>query len=319
MHIAVVIAARDMAAWIGVCLWSLLAQTHHNWRAIVVDDGSGDDTGAVVSRFFDPRIRLVTQPPSGVSAARNHALALSDGDAVLFLDADDWLAPDALARLAAALAADDGAAAAYGPYAVMPADARPGDPPKRVKHPRLPAGNPLPALLVGNRFANGGHVLVRRDAAERAAPFDTGLSFGEDWEYWVHLALADRFTGVSGRAPLLFVRRRPAGAYASRAADLTAFMAPTAAIFAEPLLRSRFSAARLGRLRRAADAEAEWIAGRARLDAGDSTTGLPLLRRSAWHAPSLRRAVLLAALHARHAASIAAASPRSPRRAVGAG
>jgi len=297
LHICVVIAARDMAAWIGTCLSSLLDQTHRNWTAIIVDDGSRDGTAAVVACFRDRRIRLISQPNAGVSAARNRGLAEIDGDAALFLDADDWLAPDALARMAAALEANRDAAAAWGRFALMRGTAEPGHRPVRVVRPRLDGRDAVAALLVGNCFANGGHVLVRRSAAARAGRFNTRLGFGEDWEYWVRLALVGPLVAVPGAEPLLFVRQRDAGAYRSRVTDLAAFVPASLAIFLNPEVQARFPPDRLRALQLAGQAEQAWIAGRAMLEMGDATAGLRLLRRSVRTHPTPRRLGLLAALH----------------------
>jgi glycosyltransferase involved in cell wall biosynthesis len=297
IRIGVVIAAYDMADWIGTCLSSLLDQTHTDWTAIVVDDGSRDCTGSVVACFRDPRIRLVRQPNAGVSAARNRGLAEVGGAAVLFLDADDWLAPDALARMAAALAARPDAAAVWGRFAYMGATAAPGDRPLQLVRPRLRGTDAVAPLLVGNRFANGGHVLVRRCAAARAGRFNTRLRFGEDWDYWVRIALVGALAPVPGAAPLLFVRQRGDGAYRSRATDLGAFIPAMVSIFNNPDVQARYSAKRLAALGRAGQAEKVWIAGRAMLDAGRRPEGLGLLRRSVRNCPTPRRLALLLALH----------------------
>jgi glycosyltransferase involved in cell wall biosynthesis len=297
MRIAVVIAAYDMAAWIGTCLSSLIAQTHADWTAIIVDDGSRDGTSAVVAGFTDPRIRLIRQLNAGVSAARNLGLSEAHGDAVLFLDADDWLAPDALARMASALAAHPDAAAVWGRFAHMAGNSVPGDKPIRIVRPRLQEADAVAALLVGNRFANGGHVLIRRCAAARAGRFNTRLRFGEDWEYWVRLALVGPLVPMPGAAPLLFVRQRAGGAYRSRVTDPAAFMPATLTIFHNPDIVARFPPNRLAALQRANQAEKAWIAGRAMLDRGRTGAGLGMLRWSVLACPSLRRLALLLALH----------------------
>lgn len=297
LRIGVVIAAYDVAQWIGACLSSLRDQTHADWTAIVVDDGSRDATAAVVAGFANARIRLIGQPNSGVSAARNLGLAEIAGDAILFLDADDWLAPDGLARMAAALSANPSAAAVWGPYALMAGTAVPGDPPQRVMRPRLRCANALEKLLVGNCFANGGHVLVRHSAADRIGRFDTSLSFGEDWEYWVRLALAGPLVPMPGAAPVLFVRQRAAGAYRSRVADLGAFGPAARVIFSNPEIHTRFAPDYLEALYHAGLAEKAWIAGRAMLDAGRRGDGLGLLRWSVRERPTLRRLALLLALY----------------------
>jgi glycosyltransferase involved in cell wall biosynthesis len=312
LSIGVVIAAHDMAAWIGTCLCSLLDQTHANWTAIVVDDGSRDGTAAVVACFPDPRIRLLRQPHAGVSAARNLGLAEIAGDAVLFLDADDWLAPDALARMAAALAANADAVAVWGGCAMMAGTAEPGDRPQRVRQPRLRSKDALATLIVGNCFANGGHVLIRHWAAARVGRFNTRLRFGEDWEYWVRLALVGRLAQVPGAAPLLFVRQRNAGAYRSRVTDLAAFVPAALTILHNPDVRARFSPRRLEALRLAGQAEQAWIAGRAMLEMGDRDAGLGLLRRSVRRHPTLRRAAVLLGLHLQALMPLLPA-PKAPR------
>jgi glycosyltransferase involved in cell wall biosynthesis len=296
-RIGVVIAAYDTAPWIGTCLSSLLDQTHADWTAVVVDDGSHDGTAAVVACFHDPRIRLIRQPNCGVSAARNRGLAAVGGEAVLFLDADDWLAPDALERMAAALVARPDAAAVWGRFALMAASAAPGDRPVRVVRPRLRGTDAVASLLVGNCFANGGHVLVRRCAVARAGRFNTRLRFGEDWDYWVRIALVGAMAPVPGAAPLLFVRQRAEGAYRSRATDLAAFVPAVMAIFHNPEVQARYSVRRLAALGRAGQAEKVWIAGRAMLEEGRQAEGLALLRWSVGQYPTLRRGALLLALH----------------------
>lgn len=85
------------------------------WAAVIVDDGSTDDTFSRIREVEGFRIQAVRQPNSGVLAARNRGLeVLPEYDAALFLDADDWLAPNALARLTHALAGNPHAVAATG-------------------------------------------------------------------------------------------------------------------------------------------------------------------------------------------------------------
>ncbi|MBW4093719.1 MAG: glycosyltransferase family 2 protein, partial [Proteobacteria bacterium] len=151
--IGIVIPARNAAPWLGAALGSLRAQSLSHWQAVVVDDGSTDATAEVAASSADPRIGLIRQPPRGVSAARNRgAAALADSAALLFLDADDWLAPDALARLDTALRAAPEAVAACGPYAPVTATGR------QLRTRPAAGGDVLARLLTRNRFANGGHL-----------------------------------------------------------------------------------------------------------------------------------------------------------------
>ncbi len=286
--IGIVIPARDAAPWLGTALGSLRAQIVPHWQAVVVDDGSTDATAEVAARVADPRIALIRQPPSGVSAARNRGVAALGGcTALLFLDADDWLAPDALARLGAALHAAPAAVAACGPYTPVAATGR------RLRTKPAAGGDMLARLLTRNRFANGGHLLLRAAAARQAGSFRQDLSFGEDWEYWVRLATLGPFAATPGRAPVLFVRRRAEGACLGAATDPAAFAPAMNAAFANPALAARFAPDRLAHLRRQMAAEAEWVAGRALLWHGRRTDALAWLHRSFAARPGLRRAALL--------------------------
>lgn len=295
MRIGVVTPAYDVAPWIATAIGSVRDQTHADWRMVVVDDGSRDGTAEIVAGIADDRLTLLRQANAGVSAARNRGIeAVAGCDAVLFLDADDWLAPDALARLAAALAGAPEAVAAYGGFAFVPEAAQPGDPPVRVKSGPFPEGDILHRLLVENLFANGGHMLLRADAIARAGVFRADIRFGEDWEYWIRLALLGPFAVVPGEAPLLYVRQRSTGAYLRMATDPDAFRPAMAAIFDNPAVRVALGQDVEG-VRRRTEAENDWIMGRELIRHGRAAEGRTRLARSLRAAPSPKRALLLAA------------------------
>ena len=296
--ISILTPAHDVARFIGQAVDSVLAQGFPDWEMLVVDDGSRDGTAEQVTARRDPRLRLLRQANQGVSAARSRAMAEARGDAVLFLDADDWLAPDALERLSAALATLPQAVGAHGGYSVMAEDAGPEDAPIRRLVGPFPSGDLLERLLVRNLFVNGGHLLLRRDALLRAGPFLSHLRYGEDWEYWIRLALQGPFAAVEGSEPLLYVRERTGSAYRRMAHDPAAFAPAMAAIYGNPALADRLGPARLDRTRRLAEAENAWIIGREMIRHGDRAAGLERLRASVAGAPSAKRAVLLAAAHA---------------------
>ncbi|MFJ4224557.1 glycosyltransferase family 2 protein [Microbacterium sp. NPDC089695] len=116
--VTVIVPGRDIAAFAPAALDSLRAQTETRWRAVLVDDGSSDDTGAVFADAArdDPRFRVLTHEASrGLGAARNAALDVVDTDLVGFLDGDDELARHALERLTGTLA-ETGSDLAAGAY-----------------------------------------------------------------------------------------------------------------------------------------------------------------------------------------------------------
>ena len=289
--VGIVVPAFNAAPFIADALAGLGRQSVGDWRAVVVDDGSTDATAAIVAACPDPRISLLRQPNQGVAVARNRGAAALDAEAILFLDADDWLAEDALARLMAGLRQAPDAVACAGPYAFVRPEARPDRPVVDRAGGPPPSGAILDALLGGNLFSNGGHVLVRADAFRATQGYRPGLAFGEDYDLWVRLALLGPFAAVQGMAPLLFVRRPPTGAFRRMAHDPSAHGACLDAIFANPALAAALGG-RLDAARRRAEAGNWWIVGRELLRTGQLREGRAALRRSLATAPSLRRALL---------------------------
>lgn len=101
MRVSVVIPAYNVSAYIGRCLKSIIDQTHGDLEVICVDDGSTDDTAALIERQMPDApwpIELVRQPNRGASAARNTGAALASGAYIQFMDADDVLLPGKIAH-----------------------------------------------------------------------------------------------------------------------------------------------------------------------------------------------------------------------------
>jgi glycosyltransferase involved in cell wall biosynthesis len=100
--VTVIVPGRDIAAFAPAALESLRAQTESRWRAVLIDDGSTDDTGAIfaAAAAVDRRFTTVHHAASrGLGAARNVGLDLVDTPYLGFLDGDDELRPDAIARM----------------------------------------------------------------------------------------------------------------------------------------------------------------------------------------------------------------------------
>lgn len=96
--VSILIPAFNAQEWIADTLRSAIAQTWQRKEIIVVDDGSTDRTAEIARRFEPEGVRVVTQKNQGAAAARNKAFSLSRGDYIQWLDADDLLAPDKIAR-----------------------------------------------------------------------------------------------------------------------------------------------------------------------------------------------------------------------------
>src|SRR5580700_8639860 len=89
--ISVVIPAYNAARFVGSAIESALAQTSTPLEVLVIDDGSRDDTAAVVQQYAAP-VGLLRQSNGGPASARNHGVRVARGEWIAFLDADDtWL------------------------------------------------------------------------------------------------------------------------------------------------------------------------------------------------------------------------------------
>lgn len=95
--VSIVIPCYNAGSWVADCIQSALDQTWSDTEIIVIDDGSTDDSREVIASFGN-RVRHEFTPNRGGAAARNRGLALSEGDWVQFLDADDMMMPDCIER-----------------------------------------------------------------------------------------------------------------------------------------------------------------------------------------------------------------------------
>lgn len=114
--ISVVIPAYNAEKTIVECVRSVLKNTYEDLEILVIDDGSGDKTAALVrERFGDvPNLRLITKENGGVSSARNRGIAEAAGEVILFLDGDDRYHPDMCRKMAETMEREDSDAVLCG-------------------------------------------------------------------------------------------------------------------------------------------------------------------------------------------------------------
>ena len=137
MLVSIILSNYNYARYVGAAIESALAQTHPEVEVIVVDDGSTDGSGEAIARYAG-RVEVLMQENRGQAAAMNAGYALSHGDPVIFLDADDELLPSA-----AAAAGDQGAAVIH--WNIVEVDAQ-GTPTGTVHPGELAEGDLLPTL-----------------------------------------------------------------------------------------------------------------------------------------------------------------------------
>jgi len=189
-RVSVVIPTYNSAWSVGRTLTSVLHQTLHDFEVIVVNDGSTDDFAAAVAPDAgDARVRIVTQPNSGLAAARNRGIAEARAPLVAPIDADDIWHPDFLAEAVAALDHDLAAPFAYAYSFRMDEN--------DYLAPMVTLGSAprhdFRGLLSLNSVACGSAAVFRRDLLLECGGYDEdmgrrGIHGAEDWKLILRLA-----------------------------------------------------------------------------------------------------------------------------------
>ncbi len=202
--VSILICTFNRAGWLTEAIDSALAQ---DWpvEVVVVDDGSTDDTPAVVARQGDRVGAFRHTKNTGKPGALNTGVAALRGEAFLILDDDDRLLPGAVRRLARALFADEAAVAAHGDTIVF--DDESGLPVDWRTACRLPPGMWRQATLT-TIPAMPGATLIRTAAQRELGPFDPGLVRGQDMDHFLRLSALGHGTTVP--LPVQLYRRHDA-------------------------------------------------------------------------------------------------------------
>lgn len=198
--VSVITAAYNRPKYLSEAIESVLAQTCGDWELIIVNDGSTNETPAVIERYaaHDARIRVISQPNQGLAKARNNGIAAARGRYVAFLDDDDVWRPKKLAKQVAWCDANPQAGlcfsqavltdAALNPLRVFP-DSWPSTFEELATRNRIP----LPT------------VMVRRECLECVGGFDETLRRSTDYDLW--LRITRRYAFGCLPEPLALYRR----------------------------------------------------------------------------------------------------------------
>jgi len=183
--VTVIIPAHNAALTLGETLDSLLAQSRHDWDAVIVDDSSTDATPDIIAAYVsrDARFRTIRIDKRSAGEARNAGLAQGGAGRVLFLDSDDMIDPDMIAKMFDAFDDHPDAALIHCGWRCV-----------------APSGDILSedhSSLVGDQseepmrrcpFAIHACV-VNRSVLAAAGPFDPELRTNEDFDLWRRVAL----------------------------------------------------------------------------------------------------------------------------------
>jgi glycosyltransferase involved in cell wall biosynthesis len=204
--VSVIMPAFNSAAYIDAAMASVLNQTVSDVELLVIDDGSTDETAAMVARRrdADPRVRLLRQPNAGPGAARNAGFREARGQFFAFLDSDDEWAPTFVERQLAILAARPDVAVVFG-NAWYRGGPRQGQPARRVD----PDDRTLRlADILADDNLHFIMALFRRSVVDTVGGFNPMFVTNEEYEMWLRAAVAG-FTFARNSEPLGWYRCRP--------------------------------------------------------------------------------------------------------------
>lgn len=202
--VSIIIPAYNVAPYIGEALASVVAQSYTDYEAIVVNDGSTDETERALEPFRD-RIIYLKQENRGLAGARNTGLRHARGRYVALLDGDDIWMPDYLEKLVGRLLADPGIDLIY-PNAIYFGSPRWEG---RLFQDFYPSREPVTfEKLLQRECTVFGSAVFKRELAIEAGMFDESLrEGGEDFDLWLRLAQnGARFTFTT--EPLVRYRKR---------------------------------------------------------------------------------------------------------------
>jgi teichuronic acid biosynthesis glycosyltransferase TuaG len=177
--VSIITPAYKAGAFVGEAIRSVQAQDMTDWEMCIVDDGSPDDTAAVVAANAadDPRVKLIRQANSGPALARQAALDAAGGRYIAFLDSDDYWLPGKLSRQLAFMAQQQ-AVVSFTRF-------------RRINHDGTRSGHLIGipdqldyrALLCNTALATS-TVIVDR---QRSGPFAMTNTYYDDYALWLDL------------------------------------------------------------------------------------------------------------------------------------
>ena len=198
MKVSIIIPCYNYSRYLHECFANLQAQTYQNWEAILIDDGSTDQTMEVVRSWQtrEPRIQYFYQQNQGVSKARNYGLSRANGELIQFLDADDLLSKHKLEVQVTYFKKFPQVDLTYTEnYYFREGFSKTLFPDQELLGREWMirfSGEGAFALeqLIRNNLAVVSSPVIRKELAKKAGKFPESIAHTEDWQFWMQCVLA---------------------------------------------------------------------------------------------------------------------------------
>lgn len=194
MRFSVIIPLYNKAPYVAKAIQSVLVQTFTDYELVIVDDGSKDDSAEIAEKVIDGQLncRLIKQENAGVSMARNNGVAVSQGDYLCFLDADDWWEPTFLEEMSKLIEEYPDAGIYGANYTIVNETKRK----TRIAKIGVEDGFERGYVDYCQAYAKTMYmpltsisVAIPRNVFEEMHGFPKGIKLGEDFLLWIHITL----------------------------------------------------------------------------------------------------------------------------------
>ncbi len=191
-RVTVLMAVRDGALHLDEAVRSVIGQSYADWEFVIVDDGSTDDTPAILDRYrrADARVRVLAQPPQGLAESLNRGLRIARGAYVARMDADDVSSRERLAVQVASMDAHPEVGVCGSWIETF------GLGPPAIRRYPLDDASIRSWLLFESVLAHPS-VMIRRDVLERhGLAYDRAMPHAEDYDLWVRAARVTKLANL---------------------------------------------------------------------------------------------------------------------------
>lgn len=181
--ISIIIPLYNKEKCIKKTIKSVLNQTYRDFQILIVDDGSTDKSKEIVNSIHDERICYVYKENGGVSSARNLGVRMVKSDWLLFLDADDFLLPNALDSAVGTINSYPNAEIIVGGFLVNENGS------KKTFSNTLDGilKNPIRDMFYRKIYSRPGNTFIKNTVYTKMVLFDERFSYNEDWIFGLNL------------------------------------------------------------------------------------------------------------------------------------
>lgn len=196
--ITVYITNYNYGKYIRQAIESVLAQSEQNFELIIIDDGSTDDSKEIIEEYRErEQITIIYQKNKGLNITNNVAMRVSSGKYLMRLDADDYLAPEALAEMSALLEANDALGLVFPDYYYVDAEGQITGQEQRHNFEK--------EVSLYDQPAHGACTMIRLSFLKKLGGYNESFTCQDGYDLWMKFVIHYSVRNIN--KPLFYYRR----------------------------------------------------------------------------------------------------------------